>query len=121
MESLRGLGAQAVAAGLLGSGDGPFDLVRVAAVGALGANVINNLPAYLALEQAAGGQARLAALLVGVNVGSLITPWASLATLIWHEQLRRLGVRISWWGYAAAGLILVPVMIVPAALLASLA
>ncbi|MCA4132415.1 SLC13 family permease [Arthrobacter sp. M4] len=120
MEALRGLGAQALAAGLLGSGDGPFDLVRVAAVGALASNVINNLPAYLALEQAAGGPARLAALLVGVNVGPLITPWASLATLIWHEQLRRLGVRISWWGYAAAGLVLVPLMIVPAALLASL-
>ncbi|HKU12014.1 MAG TPA: SLC13 family permease [Sinomonas sp.] len=121
MEGLQDLGGRALAAGLLGSGDGPLDLVRVAAAGAVAANVVNNLPAYLALEHAAGGSARLAALLVGVNAGPLITPWASLATLIWHEQLRRLGVRISWWGYAAAGTVLVPVMIIPAALLAALA
>jgi Na+/H+ antiporter NhaD/arsenite permease-like protein len=92
--------------------------VRVAAVGAVGANVADNLPAYLAFEAAAGSPARLAALLVGVNAGPLITPWASLATLIWHEQLRRLGVQISWWGYAAAGAVLVPLLIIPAALLA---
>ncbi|NUP73105.1 MAG: arsenic transporter [Sinomonas sp.] len=119
MEALQGLGARELAAGFLGSGDGPLDLVRVSAAGAVAANAVNNLPAYLALEHAAGSPARLAALLVGVNAGPLVTPWASLATLIWHEQLRRLGVRISWWGYAAAGLVLVPLMIVPAALLAA--
>ncbi|MEA5453572.1 ArsB/NhaD family transporter [Sinomonas sp. JGH33] len=121
METLQGLGARALAAGLLGSGEGPFDLVRVSAAGALASNAINNLPAYLALEQAAGSPARLVALLVGVNAGPLVTPWASLATLIWHEQLRRLGVNISWWGYAVAGVVLVPLLIVPAALLAALA
>ncbi|KHL01808.1 ArsB/NhaD family transporter [Sinomonas humi] len=121
MEALQHVGAREFASGLLGTGNGPFDLVRVSAAGAAVANVVNNLPAYLALEQAAGAPARLAALLVGVNAGPLITPWASLATLIWHEQLRRLGVKISWWGYAAAGTVLVPLMIVPAALLASLA
>lgn len=120
MEALQHVGAREFAAALLGSGSGPLDLVRVSAAGAVGANLVDNLPAYLAFEQAAGSPARIAALLVGVNAGPLVTPWASLATLIWHEQLRRLGVGISWWGYAAAGLVLVPVMIVPAALLASL-
>lgn len=120
MEALQHLGARELAAGLLGVGDGPLDLMRVAAWGAVGANVANNLPAYLAFEHAAGSPARLVALLVGVNAGPLVTPWASLATLIWHEQLRRLGVGVSWWGYAAAGLVLVPVLIVPAAVLASL-
>jgi Na+/H+ antiporter NhaD/arsenite permease-like protein len=120
MEALQYVGARELAAAALGTGDGPGSLVRVAAVGAVGANVINNLPAYLAFEQAAGGPARLAALLVGVNAGPLVAPWASLATLIWHEQLRRLGVGISWWGYAAAGAVLVPLMVVPASLLAAL-
>lgn len=119
MEALQGLGARELAAWATGAGEGPFDLVRVAVVGALGANLVDNLPAYLAFEAAAGSPARLAALLVGVNAGPLITPWASLATLIWHEQLRRLGVQISWWGYAAAGAVLVPLIIVPAALLAA--
>jgi Na+/H+ antiporter NhaD/arsenite permease-like protein len=119
MEALQGLGARELAAWATGSGEGPFDLVRVAVVGALGANLVDNLPAYLAFEASAGSPARLAALLVGVNAGPLVTPWASLATLIWHEQLRRLGVQISWWGYAAAGTVLVPLIIVPAALLAA--
>lgn len=119
MEALQHLGAREVAGALLGTGEGPGDLLRVAAAGAAGANAVNNLPAYLAFEQAAGSPARLAALLVGVNAGPLVTPWASLATLIWHEQLRRLGVRISWWGYAAAGAVLVPLLVVPAALLAA--
>jgi Na+/H+ antiporter NhaD/arsenite permease-like protein len=120
MEALQHVGGGDLAAGLLGSGSGPLDLVRVAAVGAAGSNLVNNLPAYLAFEQAAGGPARLASLLVGVNAGPLITPWASLATLIWHEQLRRLGISISWWGYAAAGAVLVPLLVVPAALLAAI-
>jgi Na+/H+ antiporter NhaD/arsenite permease-like protein len=120
MESLQQLGARELAAAVLGSGAGPGDLVRVAGAGAAGANVVDNLPAYLAFEQAAGSPARLVALLVGVNAGPLITPWASLATLIWHEQLRRLGVAVSWWGYAAAGVVLVPLLVVPAALLASI-
>jgi len=119
MEALQGLGARELAAVVLGSGEGPFDLIRVSALGALGANLMDNLPAYLALEHAAASPERLAALLVGVNAGPLITPWASLATLIWHEQLRRLGVRISWWGYAAAGAALVPLLVVPAGLLAA--
>ena len=42
---------------------------------------VNNLPAYLALEPAAGTDPlRVAALLIGTGVGPLITPWGSLAT-----------------------------------------
>ncbi len=74
---------------LVGTGHGPGRPARVAAAGAVGANVVNNLPAYLALEPvAAGAPARLMALLVGVDVGPLVTPWASLATLLWLQRCR---------------------------------
>ena len=66
------------------NGDSPGDLFRLAALGAVSANAINNLPAYLVLEPAAGDPAALMALLIGVNLGPLVTPWASLATLLWH-------------------------------------
>ena len=82
----------------------------------LGANAIDNLPAYLALEPVAGDPVRLIALLIGVNVGSLITPWASLATLLWHERLKALDVEISWGRYALLGVIAAPITVALATL-----
>jgi arsenical pump membrane protein len=89
------------------SGDSAGDLFRLAALGAVSANAINNLPAYLVLEPAAGDPVALMALLIGVNLGPLITPWASLATLLWHHRIVALGVTIRWsrfmlWGVVAA-------------------
>ncbi|HEY0374463.1 MAG TPA: ArsB/NhaD family transporter, partial [Amnibacterium sp.] len=55
--------------------------------------------------------ARLLALLVAVNAGPLITPWASLATLLWHGRLTAMGVRISWWRFAGLGLIAAPLTV----------
>lgn len=108
METLRRLGAPAVLGVLAGNGGGTLDLIRLAAAGALGANVLNNLPAYLLAEPLAASPLRLAALLIGVNAGPLITPWASLATLLWHDRLRRMNVLITWKGYALFGLIVAP-------------
>ena len=82
-----------------------------AGVGMLGANVVNNLPAYLALESAAGSPVRLAALLIGVNAGPLITPWASLATLLWHERLHAVGVDVPWNRYILLGLVVAPLTV----------
>ncbi|WP_159498902.1 SLC13 family permease [Microbacterium sp. 18062] len=104
----------------LGVGTDLLSLWGVAGAGAVGANVGGNLPAYLALEPAAAdAPSRLAALLVGVNAGPLITPWASLATLLWHERLRAEGVEVPWrrfvlWGALAAPLI-VGLAVVPLA------
>lgn len=100
-----------------GSGEDLLSLLQLAGMGAAGANALNNLPAYLSLEPTAGSPVRLAAMLIGVNLGPLVSPWASLATLLWHSRLKAMGIRISWTGYALAGLILVTVL-VPAAVLA---
>jgi arsenical pump membrane protein len=59
---------------------------------------------------------RRIALLIGVNVGSLVTPWASLATLLWHERLRALDVEISWGRYAILGLVAAPITVTLATL-----
>lgn len=116
VESAHSLGLGAVLATISGTGRDALSLLRLAGVGTLGANTINNLPAYLALEPVAGDPVRLVALLVGVNVGPLITPWASLATLLWHERLKALHVEISWGRYTLLGLVAAPVTVVLATL-----
>ena len=105
------LGSGALLAAATGSGEDLLALWQVAGVGMLGANVVNNLPAYLALESAAGSPVRLAALLIGVNAGPLITPWASLATLLWHERLHAVGVDVPWKRYILLGLAVAPVTV----------
>ncbi|MCU1524397.1 MAG: arsenic transporter [Microbacteriaceae bacterium] len=114
VEAAHALGLGTVLAAVSGSGHDPLSLLQLSATGALGANAIDNLPAYLALEPVAGDPVRLAALLIGVNAGPLITPWASLATLLWHERLRALDVEISWGRYAMLGLIAAPLTVVAA-------
>jgi arsenical pump membrane protein len=99
-----------------GRGDAAGDLLRLAASGAVGGNLANNLPAYLALEPVAASPTRLAALLIGTNAGPLVTPWASLATLLWHQRLVALDVEFSWRRYALLGLLVVPLTLVPAVL-----
>lgn len=81
----------------------------VAAAGAVTANAVNNIPAYLLLEPAAVDAASAMALLVGVNAGSVVTPWASLATLLWADQLRRAGADVPWGRFVAWGAVLAPV------------
>ncbi|MFI2782179.1 SLC13 family permease [Streptomyces sp. ALB3] len=92
----------------LGSDDGFPGMLRSAAVGAGLSNVVNNLPAYLAGEAAvpAANHEQLLALLIGVNVGPLVTPWASLATLLWFERCRWHGTRIGLGRFLGTGLVL---------------
>jgi Na+/H+ antiporter NhaD/arsenite permease-like protein len=72
------------------------DPYRTAAVGAGLSNLLNNLPAFKAVEEVipAHDRGQLLALLVGANVGPVITPWASLATLLWFESCRRHDVKV---------------------------
>ncbi len=97
-------GLQPLLASLTGTGTAPGDLLRVAGGGALVANIADNLPAYIALESVTSdAPQRLMALLIGVNVAPLVTPWASLATLLWAQRCRARGVRIGAWSLAAQG------------------
>jgi arsenical pump membrane protein len=109
--SASALGLGEVLGAVAATGHGPLSLLRLAGVGAASANAVDNLPAYLALESTAGSPLRVAALLIGVNAGPLITPWASLATLLWAERLRGLDVPVSWRRFALLGLLFVPLTV----------
>jgi arsenical pump membrane protein len=96
-----------------GKGEGFLQLLRLAGTGAVSANVVNNLPDYLALEPTAGGiPVRIMALLIGVNAGPLVTPWASLATLLWHDRLKALDVHVPWGRFVILGLLVAPAAVI---------
>lgn len=97
--------AAAIAAGIE---FGELDPVPLAAAGAVAANAVNNLPAYFLLEPSAQTPQQIMALLIGVNCGPVVTPWASLATLLWHDQLQRAGVAVAWKDVAVRGACLAP-------------
>ncbi|WPB91186.1 SLC13 family permease [Streptomyces malaysiensis] len=90
-----GVVVQAVLAGglqealghVLPSGASLPALLGIAAVSAVLANLINNLPAVLALLPIAsgGGPGPVLAVLIGVNLGPNLTYVGSLATLLWRR------------------------------------
>jgi arsenical pump membrane protein len=79
---------------LVPNGDSYLALLGIALLGAVLANLVNNLPATLILLAAipTGAAPQLLALLVGVNVGPNVTYTGSLATLLWRREVRRSGV-----------------------------
>ncbi len=95
---------------LVGTGTRAVDLLHLSGVSAIVANLVNNLPAYLVIEPSAADDARrLVATLVGVNAGALVTPWASLATLLWLQRCRSAGLevpllKLAGWGAICATL-----------------
>nr|WP_036375987.1 SLC13 family permease [Micromonospora sp. ATCC 39149] len=93
---------------LVGPDGGALGALRAGATGTLLSNVVNNLPAYVAGEAVLppGDATRLLALLIGTNAGPLVTPWASLATLLWYERCRAAGVAVPLGRFLAAGALL---------------
>ncbi len=95
--------------GLLARAVGGSTLATVG-VSAATANLVNNLPAYLALEPAvpAGNTTQLLGALLGTNVGPLVLVWGSLATLLWRERCRAHGLVVKARTFAAVGLLGLP-------------
>jgi arsenical pump membrane protein len=82
-------GLETLLGALLPQGDGLLALLAVVGVSALLANLVNNLPATLALLPAAavGGVPTVLAVLIGVNLGPNLTYAGSLANLLWRRVL----------------------------------
>lgn len=114
-------GLEGVLRSVVGSGTSLPDLARVSGVSAVSANAFDNLPAYLALEPTASDSPlRLVALLIGVNAGPLVTPWGSVATILWLRQCRRAGLVVSVPRLALQGLLCAVVVVAAATVSASI-
>ncbi|MFG3155707.1 arsenic transporter [Streptomyces sp. NPDC048219] len=85
-------------------------LLGVATVAAVLANLINNLPAVLALLPltAPAGPGPVLAVLIGVNLGPNLTYVGSLATLLWRRVLHRHGIEADLGRFTRLGLLTVP-------------
>jgi arsenical pump membrane protein len=93
-------------------------LLGVAACAAVLANVVNNLPAVLALLPVAalGGPGPVLATLIGVNVGPNLTYVGSLATLLWRRVAREHDAEPAPGEFTRLGLMTVPLALVGAVL-----
>jgi arsenical pump membrane protein len=97
---------------LVPSDDSFLALLGLAALAAVLANVLNNLPATLALVPVvAPHPAGILAVLVGVNIGPNATYPGSLATLLWRRQLPDAD-KPNAAQFHALGLLTVPVLLV---------
>ena len=93
-------------------------LLAVAFVAAVLANLVNNLPAVLALlpiaAAAGGGAGPVLAVLIGVNIGPNLTYVGSLATLLWRRVLHEHGTDPDLGRFTRLGLLTVPASLVAA-------
>jgi arsenical pump membrane protein len=103
---------------LLPSGSGLVALLGYAALAAVLANIVNNLPATLVLVPlvASAGPAAVLAVLIGVNIGPNLTYVGSLSNLLWRSVLRRYGITASVGEYTRLGLFTVPTALVASVL-----
>lgn len=103
---------------VLPSGFGLPELLTIATVAAVLANVVNNLPATLVLLPlvAPGGPVAILAVLIGVNIGPNLTYVGSLSNLLWRRVLRQHEVDAGVGEYTLLGLCTVPPALVVAVL-----
>jgi arsenical pump membrane protein len=121
-----GLVVRAVVDGGLGAGLGDtlrgwvshqmglLELLGLAALAALLANVINNLPAVLVLVPliSGSGAAAVLAVLIGVNVGPNLTYAGSLATMLWRRIAQQHNHNPSVREFTKLGLLTTPAALV---------
>ncbi|MGW5418814.1 arsenic transporter [Streptomyces sp. NPDC003943] len=95
---------------LVPDGTSLLALLGTAALAAVLANVINNLPATLVLLPLAvpSGPGAVLAVLLGVNIGPNLTYAGSLATLLWRRIVHEHDTDISLGEFTRLGLLVVP-------------
>ncbi len=72
---------------------------------------MNNMPTIMVMDIALkdiANSSMIYANIIGCNLGPKMTPFGSLATLLWLHTLNQKGVKIGFWQYSKFGLIVTP-------------
>jgi arsenical pump membrane protein len=93
-------------------------LLAIAAISAVCANLLNNLPATLVLVPVVGavGHGAVLAMLIGVGVGPNLTYTGSLATLLWRRVVHAHDADTDALGFLKLGALTVPAGLVASTL-----
>lgn len=73
--------------------------------------IMNNMPTVMVMDialQDIPNQTLAYANIIGCNLGPKMTPFGSLATLLWLHVLSKKGVKIGFWQYSKFGLLVTP-------------
>ncbi|OCL92070.1 arsenic transporter [Aliarcobacter thereius] len=90
------------------------DYIAVVSTGFISAILsafMNNMPTIMIMDIALkdiGNEAMIYANIIGCNLGPKMTPFGSLATLLWLYVLSQKGVKISFLEYSKFGLLITP-------------
>ena len=90
------------------------DVVAVVGTGFISAflsAIMNNMPTIMVMDIALkdiGSDAMVYANIIGCNLGPKMTPFGSLATLLWLHTLAKNDVKIGFWEYSKFGLMVTP-------------
>lgn len=90
------------------------DTIAIIATGFISAflsAIMNNMPTIMIMDIALKDIANPAlayANIIGCNLGPKMTPFGSLATLLWLHVLSQKGVKIGFWQYSKFGLLVTP-------------
>jgi arsenical pump membrane protein len=90
------------------------DFVAIVGTGFIAAflsAIMNNMPTIMIMDIAledVGNSALVYANIIGCNLGPKMTPFGSLATLLWLHVLSQKGVKIGFWQYSKFGMMVTP-------------
>ena len=90
------------------------DMIAVVGTGFISAAlsaVMNNMPTVMIMDIALKdipNHTLAFANIIGCNLGPKMTPFGSLATLLWLHVLNKKGVKIGFWQYSKFGLLVTP-------------
>lgn len=86
-------------------------IVGTGFIAAILSALMNNMPTIMVMDIALkdiGNDTMIYANIIGCNLGPKMTPFGSLATLLWLHTLNQKGVKIDFWEYTKFGLLVTP-------------